>query len=147
MREALGRLLPFPQQLFKLLRFFFFFHTSAKLQLPRKSEPPYFCSIPIICPSVRHGKKGLLSATGYLSPRVTLGASKIRSQGHVEQRGIRQLNISFFFEVISLIRRQGSLWDGFDFSSLWSVAVFSTHKLKSILPILSDLHGQIWSQG
>lgn len=105
-----------------------FFHTSANLQLPRKSEPPYFCSIPIICPSVSQGKmKGLLSATPYFrerwywSPQATLGASRIQSQGHVEQRSIRQLNVSLFFEVISLIRRQGSLWDGLDFSlfGLW----------------------------
>lgn len=53
-----------------------------------------------------------------------------------------QLNVSFFFEVISLICLQGSLRDGFDFS-LWSPASSSADKLKSILPILSDLGKQI----
>lgn len=124
--RSFGAVASIPSTIFQIAGFFF--HTSANLQLPRKSEPPYFCSIPIICPSVSQGKmKGLLSATPYFrerwywSPQATLGASRIQSQGHVEQRSIRQLNVSLFFEVISLIRRQGSLWDGLDFSlfGLW----------------------------
>lgn len=44
------------------------------------------------------------------------GLPKSRGQGCVEQGEIIQWNVSFFFEVISLIWLQGSPRDGFDFS-------------------------------
>lgn len=85
----------------------------------------------------------------YWSPRSTLGASIIWSQAHVEQRDVRQLNVSSLLFLWSDFTDSSAGEPGgrVRFFSLWSVGVFSTHKLKSISPILSDLQRQIWSQG
>lgn len=96
-------------------------HTSAKL--PKKVRATFSSWISVLqwdtAERVRPRPLGTWGRL-YQSLRATSGASRIRSQGHVEQNGHY---VCFCFEVISLICPQGSLRDGFDFS-LWSVVLW-----------------------
>lgn len=121
-----------------------FSYTSANLKPPRTSEPSSRLS-------ALHGKKkDLLSATGYframiLESRGNLGGFQNSEPGPCGAAGCQAIKCLLFLWSDFTDSSAGEPPGRVRFFSLWSVAVFSAHKLKSILPILSDL--QIWSQG
>lgn len=135
--RSLGVVASVASTTFQMAVFVFFSYTSANLQLARKSKPSYFCRIPIICLSVRHGRRRVcfqpLDILGqwYWTPCSTSGPSRTQSQGHVEQRGIRQLDVLFLWSDFTDLSAE-ELLGRVGFYSLWFLAVFRTHKLRSI---------------